>query len=71
MLSPETLERYRQMTPSQRLQLTAHLIRENTHALLEGPPDVVARRFELLRRQNDERNTKLLAAFARTGQVSK
>ena len=62
MLHPETLEAYRQMTPSERLKLT----RENTKFLLSGPPEIVARRFELLRRQNDERNRNMLTAIART-----
>jgi hypothetical protein len=66
MLSKETLEEYRRMTTSQRLKLVLEMIRENTPALLEGPPEVVDRRFELLRRQNDERNRRMLAGFART-----
>ena len=66
MLSRETLERYRRMTPSERLQLTMRLIEESIPALFVGPPNVVNRRFELLRRQNDERNRRMLAAIART-----
>lgn len=66
MLSRETLEQYRRMTDSQRLQLTLQMIRESTPALLEGPPEVVERRFELLRRQNDERNLRMLTGIART-----
>jgi hypothetical protein len=67
MLSPETLERYRRMTDAERLKLTFQMIRENTPALFEGPPEVVARRFELLRRQNDERNRRMLEGIARAG----
>jgi hypothetical protein len=52
MLSRETLERYKRMTPSERLELTLRMIEESIPALLEGP------RFELLRRQNDERNRR-------------
>jgi hypothetical protein len=66
MLSKETLETYRRMTPGQRLELTFAMIRENTPFLLAGSPDVVDRRFELLRRENDERNRNMLAAIART-----
>ena len=66
MLHPETLAAYRQMTPSQRLKLTLEMTRENTHRLLEGPPEIVARRFEVLRRQNDERNRRMLEGMART-----
>ncbi len=66
MLSRETLEMYRRMTPAERLRLTCEMIRENMPYLLRGTPEQVDRRFELLRRQNDERNRLLLAAFART-----
>jgi hypothetical protein len=66
MLSRETLEMYRRMTPGQRLALTFRMIRENVPALLEGPPEAVRRRFELLRRQNDERNRRMLEGIART-----
>lgn len=66
MLSRETLERYRRMTGAERLQLTLQMIRGNTPALLEGSSDVVARRFERLRRENDARNQNMLTAIART-----
>lgn len=51
MLSKETLETYRRMTPGERLQLTFEMIRENTPYLLAGKPEVVDRRFALLRRE--------------------
>ena len=66
MLSEETLESYRRMTPAERLRLTLEMIRENTPYLLRGTPEQVDRRFELLRRQNDERNRRMLTAIART-----
>ncbi len=66
MLGRETLERYRHMTPSERLGLTLEMIREATPYLLRGTPEQVDRRFELLRRQNDERNRRMLAGIART-----
>ena len=66
MLSRETLEEYRRMTPGERLKLTLEMIRENTPYLLHGPPEVVDRRFELLRRQNDERNRRMLEVIARS-----
>lgn len=65
MLHPETLEAYRRMTPSERLQLTFDMIRDNTPYLFHGTSDQVGRKFELLRRQNDERNRLMLEAFAR------
>ena len=66
MLSRETLERYRHMTGAERLQLTLQMIRDNTPALLEGSSEIVARRFERLRRENDARNKNMLSAIART-----
>jgi hypothetical protein len=66
MMSQETRERYRRMTNAERLKITLEMIREATPYLLEGPPDVVERRFELLRRQNDERNRRMLEGIART-----
>ncbi len=70
MLSRETLEQYRRMTPSERLRLTLQMIREETPYLLRGPAEVVDRRFELLRRQNDERNRRMLTGIARTRRPS-
>jgi hypothetical protein len=66
MLSRETLEYYRRLSLSERLRLTLDMIREATPYLLEGPPETVDRRFELLRRQNDERNRRMLEGIART-----
>ncbi|MEX0728895.1 MAG: hypothetical protein WD065_21655 [Planctomycetaceae bacterium] len=66
MLHKETLELYRQMTPSQRLQLTLEMTEENAPYLFLGTPEQVDRKFELLRRENDERNKSMLEALART-----
>lgn len=60
MLRPETLEMYRRMTMSERLALTLQMIEENEPALLEGPPVVVERRFQLIERENNERNRRIL-----------
>jgi hypothetical protein len=65
MLSTETLERYRQMTLSERLALVLKMIDEEVPHLLAGPPEVVDRRFELLRRENDLRNQGILAGLAK------
>lgn len=62
---PRNLEAYRRMTPGERLQLALRMTRENTPYLFAGSEETVARRFELLRRQNDERNRRMLEAFAR------
>jgi hypothetical protein len=48
------------MSPDERLALTLSAIEDNTQALLSGPPEVVDRRFALLRSQNDERNRNIL-----------
>ena len=64
MLSQETLEAYRKMSPDERLGLTLQAIREAMPYLLKGPPEVVDRRFELIRRENDLRNRAMLEALA-------
>ena len=68
MLSSETIESYRRMTVAERIRLVMRMIDENTPALLHGPPEVVKRRFELLRRENDARNRNMLECIARTRQ---
>jgi hypothetical protein len=60
MLSAEQIEMYRRMTTGQRLAFTLRMIEENEPALLHGPPEVVRRRFELIERQNNERNQRIL-----------
>jgi len=70
MLSREALDQYRRMTNSERLRLTLQMIEEQTPYLLRGTPEQVARRFELLRRENDERNRRMLEAIARTREPS-
>ena len=66
MLHPETLEAYRRMTPSERLQLTLEMTRENGPRMFRGTSEQIERRFEILRIQNDDRNRRMLKAFART-----
>lgn len=64
MLSREALESYRRMTPSERLALTLEAMREATPWMLYGSPEVVDRRFELIRRQHDEGNRRILERLA-------
>jgi hypothetical protein len=52
------------MTPSERLELTLRAMRDSVPYLLYGSPDVVARRFELIRRENDARNRAMLEKLA-------
>lgn len=70
MLSRETLEEYRRMSVGERLALTLKLTEESEPYLLHGTPEQVDRKFELLRRENDERNRRMLEAFARTKRQS-
>ena len=65
MLSRETLESYRRMTPSQRLQLTIDLSRSAWQALSEGSPEIVARRFLRLEQENDLRNMRISEGLRR------
>jgi hypothetical protein len=71
MLSRETLDRYRRMTPGERLALALKLTDEATPYLFVGTPEQVKRRFELLRRQNDERTQRILAGLARARRYDK
>lgn len=54
------MERYRRMTMSERVALTLKLSDEKLPLLLQGDPEQVKRRFELLRRDKDERNRLIL-----------
>ncbi|MFM8290605.1 MAG: hypothetical protein ACKOC4_02760 [Planctomycetia bacterium] len=63
MLSKETLDAYRRMTPGERLSLTFAMMRENTPYLLAGTSDMIDRRFAILRKDNDLRNARMLAAL--------
>jgi hypothetical protein len=69
MLSPETLESYRRMTPGERLRLTFELCRPAWRALTEGDRAIVARRFERLRQENDLRNQRMIEGFRRSEQA--
>ena len=64
MLSRETLEMYRRMTPGERLALTLRAMRESVPYLLHGSKEVVDRKFELIRRENDLRNRRMLERLA-------
>ena len=64
MMSDLQIQQYRNMTNSQRLEFTLQRIREEWPLLTQGTPDVVARRFELLRRENDERNHNMRVRLA-------
>lgn len=66
MLSQETLEQYRRMTTSERLAQTIRSMEGMDRALLSGTAQQVDRKFELLRRENELRNTNMLTAIAKS-----
>ncbi|MEX2142679.1 MAG: hypothetical protein WD894_25720 [Pirellulales bacterium] len=66
MLSREALDAYRRMSNAERLKLTLEMNREASVFLLKGTPEQINRKFELIRRENDERNRNMLTAIART-----
>jgi hypothetical protein len=65
-MSREAAEANRRLTPSERLRITLQMIEEAIPFLLQGTPEEVDRRFELLRREDDIRNHNMLTAIART-----
>ena len=66
MLSQETLEEYRRMTPGERLTLTFKMMRDAAQFLTNGSPDMLDRKFELIRRENDARTENILQGLARS-----
>lgn len=66
MLSEESLQEYKLMSAGERARLTFQMIEEELPYLLHGTAEQVDRKFELLRRQNDRRNARMLAGIART-----
>ena len=70
MLSAETLELYRHMTPSERLMLTIQSMEGIDRALLAGTALQIDRKFQLLRRENDLRNENMLKAIARSREIA-
>lgn len=66
MLSKQKMEKYRYMTVDDRLRLVLDMCRDSSRFLLMGDPEHVARKFALIRRENDLRNENMLRAIART-----
>jgi hypothetical protein len=65
MLSPETIDYYRNMPLGEKLKLVLEMSQEAEKYLLMGTPEEVDRKFELIRRENDLRNENILQALAR------
>ncbi len=70
MISQETLEMYRRMTPGQRLAPTLQAIQESTPYLFLGSPEVVSQRFERIRQENDLGNRRMLERLAAAEQAN-
>lgn len=66
MLSPETLESYRRMTPQERLRLTIDLSRSAWRALNQGSPELVTRRYMRLEHENNHRNLMISEGLRRS-----
>jgi hypothetical protein len=65
MISREAIEAYRKMGPERRLAITLEACQREMPALFLGTPEVVRRRFALLRKQNNEFNERLIARMNR------
>ena len=68
MMGQQTLEAYRRMPPSERLSLALRATRQALPYLLYGPSELIDRKFELIRRENEWRNRSMrerLAAASR------
>jgi hypothetical protein len=66
MMSAETVTKLRGLTTAERLRLTLRMMREATPFLLSGSREQIGRRFERIRRENDERNRRMLEGLARS-----
>ncbi len=64
MLSDETRDAYRRMTPGERLTLTLQASREGMPYLFLGTPEMIDRRFELMRREKNARNLRIREGLA-------
>ena len=53
------------MTVDERLALTLKITEEKRPQLLEGTPEQIMRRFELLNRDKDERNRRIVEGLIR------
>jgi hypothetical protein len=71
MLGQETLEDYRRMLPTERLSLALHATREALPYLLHGPAEIIDRKFELIRRENESRNRSMRERLAAASRLEK
>ena len=66
MLSAETRDQYKRMTPAERLRLAFDLIEEGRPYLAFGTPEQIERKRKRLEQQNDLANQRILAALVKT-----
>lgn len=59
MMSQKQLEQFRAMGPDGRLELVMQALSGAFEALLQGPPEIVQRRFDLIKLRNDEFNQRV------------
>lgn len=65
MLSQEQLERYRRMTPGERLRVSMEMTRWNLAFLDTLPPEEARRRWKIILQQHREGNQRLAEALSR------
>jgi hypothetical protein len=65
VLSSRDVERYRRMTPAERLRETFELCAFAERSLAALPPEERARRLALIEREHRESNAELLRGLAR------
>ena len=66
MQSQKRVEKYRQMTPAERLRLTFELIEQGAPYLNLGTREQVKRKYQRIREQNDLFNRRVLDTLAQT-----
>lgn len=66
MLSQKSIARYLATPLGYKLRLVLDMCRDSSRFLIMGDPEHVARKFDLIRRENDARNENMLKAIART-----
>ena len=65
MLSQEQLARYRAMTPGERLKVSMELAESDLRFLDSLSPEEGRRRWDLILRQHEESNQRMLEAFGK------
>jgi hypothetical protein len=69
MSSQETLEAYRRTLPTETFSLALRATREALPYLLHGPAEMIDRKLELIRRENESRNRSMREQIAATSRL--